>query len=123
MKVEIIFMDAAAPKTMEVDNEYVKGNMLCLRYGNMITKYPLAHIFSISHEHGPHIGSKAFCDEYMGKEVVDTEEISEEVKEAIMKEYAEDLYEEFNQVARCEGKITMKDVVDLLQLNESEVEK
>ena len=67
MKVEIIFMDAAAPKVMEVDNEYVKGNMLCLRYGNMITKYPLDHIFSISHEHGPHIGSKEHYDKYINK--------------------------------------------------------
>lgn len=36
MKVEIIFMDAAAPKTMEVDNEYVKGNMQKICMKNLI---------------------------------------------------------------------------------------
>ena len=50
-------------------------------------------------------------------------EVSEEAKEQILKEYAEDLYEEFSQVARFEEKITMKDVTDILQLNESEVEQ
>lgn len=43
-------------------------------------------------------------------------EISDEQKEEILKEYAEDLYQEFNQVARVEGKITMKDVEDILQI-------
>lgn len=56
-------------------------------------------------------------------EKLKSEDIPEDIKEEILKEYAEDLYEEFNQVARCEGNITMKDVVDVLQLNESEVEQ
>lgn len=42
----------------------------------------------------------------------------EQIREEAMKDYAGDLYEEFNQVMRCEGKITMKDVIDILQLNE-----
>ncbi|EDT74781.1 hypothetical protein [Clostridium butyricum] len=72
--------------------------------------------------------AQAVCDIMnldWNKEVVKAEnnDISEEVKEEILKEYAEDLYEEFSQIARCEGKITMKDVVDVLQLNESEVEQ
>ena len=70
MRVEIIFMDTEAPKVMEVDNVYTKGGMLCLRYGNMITKYPLDHIFSVSHEHGAHIGSKAHYDKYINQGIV-----------------------------------------------------
>lgn len=50
-------------------------------------------------------------------------EVSEETKEKIMQEYAEDLYEEFNQVARFKRKITMKDVIDILQLNEESDKK
>lgn len=53
--------------------------------------------------------------EYEDKE--ENNEVSDEIREEILKEYAEDLYEEFNQVAICEGKITMKDVADILQLN------
>ncbi|WP_455797576.1 hypothetical protein [Clostridium butyricum] len=48
-------------------------------------------------------------------------EVSDEAKEEILKEYSEDLYQEFNQITRCEGKITMKDVADILQLNESAI--
>lgn len=52
--------------------------------------------------------------EYEDKE--ENNEVSDETREEILKEYAEDLYEEFNQVAICEGKITMKDIIDILQL-------
>lgn len=58
MFVEIIFMDAASPKQIECDNVYTKGNMLCIRQGEYIYKYPLIHIFSVCHKHGCHIGSK-----------------------------------------------------------------
>lgn len=44
------------------------------------------------------------------------DDISEEIVEQILKEYAEDLFEEFQQIERFEGKITMKDVVDILQI-------
>lgn len=60
MTVEIIFMDAAAPKTIECENIYTKGQMLCIRQGEYIYKYPLIHIFSVCHKHGPHIGSRAY---------------------------------------------------------------
>ena len=43
-------------------------------------------------------------------------DVPEEIKEKILQEYAEDLYEEFNQIIRIEGKITMKDVRDVLEL-------
>lgn len=57
MLVEIIFMDAAAPKQIECDNVYTKGGMLCIRQDEYIYKYPLMHIFSVCHKHGCHIGS------------------------------------------------------------------
>ncbi|MDU4480203.1 hypothetical protein [Clostridium sp.] len=56
-------------------------------------------------------------------EYEDKEEALEETKEQILKEYALDLYEEFNQVMRCTGKIDMQDVVDILQLNEEKDKK
>lgn len=52
---------------------------------------------------------------------ISCEDIPENIKEEILKEYAEDLYEEFMQIDRFEGKITLKDVADILQI-ESEVE-
>lgn len=58
MEVEIIFMDAAAPKKIVCDNVYTKGQMLCVRQGDYIYKYPLIHIFSVCHIHGCHIGSR-----------------------------------------------------------------
>lgn len=45
-----------------------------------------------------------------------TNDIPEVLTEKLLKEYAEDLFEEFQQVERFEGKITMKDVVDILQI-------
>lgn len=51
-----------------------------------------------------------------------SEDIPEKIKEEILKEYAEDLYEEFMQIDRFEGKITLKDVADILQI-ESGVEQ
>lgn len=59
--------------------------------------------------------------EYEDKE--EAGEVSEEIEEKIMQEYAEDLYEEFNQVMICTGKIDMQDVVDILQLNEESNKK
>lgn len=62
----------------------------------------------------------SIMNEDINKEQLSNEEIidkiPDEIKEEILKEYAEDLYEEFNQVAICEGKITMKDVADILQI-------
>jgi len=46
------------------------------------------------------------------------DDVTEEIKEQILKEYAEDLFEEFQQVERFEGKIILKDVADILQINE-----
>ncbi len=50
------------------------------------------------------------------------EDIPEEITEKILKEYAEDIYQEFMQIDRFEGKITLKDVADILQI-ESEGEQ
>ncbi len=58
MRVEIIFRDSTKPKIVEVDDVYPKGGMLCMQYSNgLIVKYPLENIFSIAHQHGPHLGS------------------------------------------------------------------
>ena len=56
--IEIIFKDASAPKQVEVDNLYTKGDFLCLRVGNMLIKYPMINIFSVCHEHGYHWGCR-----------------------------------------------------------------
>ena len=69
MEVEIIFMDAAKSKKIKCDNVYTKGGMLCLRDGEYIYKYPLMHIFSVCHKHGPHIGSEQHQKEVMGKDI------------------------------------------------------
>ncbi|WP_252214449.1 hypothetical protein [Clostridium sp. VAP41] len=46
------------------------------------------------------------------------DDVTEEIMEQILKEYAEDLFEEFQQIERIEGKITLKDVADILQINQ-----
>jgi hypothetical protein len=46
------------------------------------------------------------------------DDVPEEITEQILKEYAEDLLEEFQQIERFEGKITLKDVMDILQINQ-----
>jgi hypothetical protein len=46
------------------------------------------------------------------------DDIPEDIYEQILKEYAEDLFEEFQQIERFEGKITLKDVADTLQIGE-----
>lgn len=46
------------------------------------------------------------------------DDVPEEITEQILKEYAEDLFEEFQQIERFEGKITLKDVTDILQINQ-----
>lgn len=46
------------------------------------------------------------------------DDVPEEITEQILKEYAEDLFEEFQQIERFEGKITLKDVMDILQINQ-----
>jgi hypothetical protein len=58
MIVEIIFMDASKPKTVDVDDVYTKGGLLCFQYADgLIVKYPLDRIFQIAHQHGKHHGS------------------------------------------------------------------
>lgn len=64
IEVEIIFKDAAAPKVIDCDNIYTKGEMLCIRQGEDIYKYPLMNIFSVCHKHGFHMGSRAYQKKY-----------------------------------------------------------
>lgn len=47
---------------------------------------------------------------------MDKENITNEIIEQILKEYAEDIFQEFQQIWRFEGKITLKDVEDVLQI-------
>ncbi|MDP4158204.1 MAG: hypothetical protein Q8911_00370 [Bacillota bacterium] len=69
MEVEIIFKDASKPKKIEnVSDIYTKGEMICVRVGDFIFKYPLMNIFSICHKHGFHWGSKAHQSELGGKQ-------------------------------------------------------
>ena len=63
MEVEIIFKDASAPKRIEVDNLYTKGDFLCLRVRDMLIKYPMINVFSVCHKHGYHWGSRAHLAE------------------------------------------------------------
>lgn len=44
----------------------------------------------------------------------------DDVKQMILKEYAEDIFEEFMQIDRFEGKINLKDVADILQIESGE---
>ena len=55
------------------------------------------------------------CTEAIEQYIKETD--IEELREQAMKDYAEDLVEEFQQVMICTGQITMKDVIDMLQLN------
>ena len=58
MEVEVVFMPGTAPKRFNnVDNIYTKGDMLCIREGEWIYKYPMIHVFSVCHKHGAHWGS------------------------------------------------------------------
>ena len=47
------------------------------------------------------------------------DDVTEGIREEILKEYAEELFEEFQQIERFEGKITIKDVADILQITVS----
>ena len=69
LRVEIIFKDAAVPKVIMCDNVYTKGEMLCIRDGEYIYKYPLMGIFSVCHKHGRHIGSVQHQREIMSKNI------------------------------------------------------
>lgn len=63
-----------------------------------------------------------FTTEYLQKINI-TDDIPEEIKEQILNDYAEDLYAEFAQVSRFEGKITLKDIEDILQIGEDIVKE
>jgi len=63
MEIEIIFKDAAVPKRVDVDSYYNKAGFFVIRVGDWLTKYPMENIFSVSHKHGYHWGSRAhFAD-------------------------------------------------------------
>ncbi len=59
MKIEIIFHSSSTPKKCkDVEAVYTKGGLLCIQYANhLIVKYPLCNVFSVAHNHGPHLGS------------------------------------------------------------------
>jgi hypothetical protein len=63
IEIEIIFKDASAPKKIDADNCYTKGEFYCIRVGDMLIKYPLQNIFSVCHEHGYHCGSAAHLED------------------------------------------------------------
>ena len=59
MEIEIIFHSASTPKKIKaVDSLYTKGALLCVQLeSGLIIKYPLLNIFSVCHQHGPHLGA------------------------------------------------------------------
>jgi len=58
MEIEIIFIPSSTPKVFKnATSVYTKGDLLCVRDGDLIFKYPLMHVFSVVHAHGPHLGS------------------------------------------------------------------
>jgi hypothetical protein len=59
MKVEILFQSSSTPKVVEAAAVYTKGGLLCVELADskVILKYPLCNIFSVAHEHGPHMGT------------------------------------------------------------------
>jgi hypothetical protein len=60
MDVEILFMSSSKPKKIEnVEAVFTKGELLCIRVGDMLLKYPLCNVFSVCHKHGNHWGSDA----------------------------------------------------------------
>jgi hypothetical protein len=62
MDIQILFHTSSTPKEMkDVEAVYTKGDLLCVRQGEWIYKWPLANIFQIAHKHGPHWGSREFA--------------------------------------------------------------
>jgi len=59
MEVEIIFHSSSEPAIFEVDYCYVKQECLALQFSDgIIRKFPLINIFSWSHKHGYHMGTR-----------------------------------------------------------------
>lgn len=52
MEIEIIFMDAAAPKRIVCDNVYTKGHMLYIRKGECIYAIELDRKLELDLKHG-----------------------------------------------------------------------
>jgi hypothetical protein len=63
MEIEIIFKDAAVPKRVDVDSYYTKAGFFVIRVKDMLVNYPMENIFSVSHKHGYHWGSKAHLED------------------------------------------------------------
>lgn len=60
-RVEILFHSASTPKVIEnALSVYTKGDLLCVQLtDDLIVKYPLLNVFSVSHKHGDHWGANA----------------------------------------------------------------
>lgn len=59
MKVEIIFHQSSENAVFDVDFAYERGSCLCLQFPDgWIRKFPLMNIFSWSHQHEPHMGTR-----------------------------------------------------------------
>lgn len=62
MDIQVLFNTSSTPKEMkDVSAVYTKGDLLCVRQGEWIYKWPLMNIFQIAHKHGPHWGSAEFA--------------------------------------------------------------
>lgn len=104
-----------------------KKTFKCIKVKSGSYTLPRDKYKAMQEKHRRKIAAQLHCDKELVVPITLNEYLdrnSEEETEEILKEYVEDLYQEFNQVARFEGKITMKDVEDILQLNkESEANK
>ena len=61
MMVEILFHNSMSPKIVDAAHVYTKGGLLCveLKDSQIIHKYPLLNIFSVTHKHGNHMGCQS----------------------------------------------------------------
>ena len=58
MKVEIIFTTSSTAKILDVEAVYTKGALLCFQLPDgQIIAHPHGVIFSVSYQHGPHVGT------------------------------------------------------------------
>lgn len=66
------------------------------------------------------IAAMVLRNEYDKQRLKELSYLLRENEEGIRKEYAEDLFEEFQQIARFKDHITLEDITDILQIETTE---
>ena len=101
-----------------IDKSVGSKTFKCIKVKSWSYTLPRDKYKAIQEKHRRKIAAQLHCDKELVVPITLNEYLDRNSEEEeILKEYTEDLYQEFNQVARFEGKITMKDVKDILQLN------